>query len=222
MAPKKTHGMSRSREYACWKALKNRCTNPKNNQWKDYGGRGITVSERWMDFINFFEDLGKIPEGMEIDRIDNNKGYSKENCRYVSKKENSRNRRTTKIHKIDQEKFVQQKLIELIGWTKNQFRWFRDRYGINWILENFRDGTLPKKTNISLDENEILGSKFGDWEVIRFIGRKKSSGNIYLCKCKCGIEKEVVGYNLRSGKSTRCRSCAYHAQIIKPNIKKAQ
>ena len=144
----------------------------------------------------------------QIDRIDNEKGYFKQNCRWICAKANSRNRRTNKKHKTFQGNLVQQELIEKIGWTKNQFRWFSKRYGISWILENFKNGTIPKKTNVLIDKEELIGKLFGKWIVIKFISYKRSEGNRYLCKCECGVEKEVVGYYLRSGKSKQCRSCA--------------
>jgi len=220
MAPKKTHGMSGSKEYACWRALKNRCTNEKNVQYKDYGGRDITVCDRWMKFENFYEDMGKCPEGYEIDRIDNNLGYFKENCRWTTKTINSRNRRSTTIHKLDSKNMVQQELIDQIGWTKNQFRWFRKNKGLAWILENFKNGTLPERTNQPIDKDDLIGKTIGKWTVLQFISYKRSEGNRYLCRCECGIEKEVVGYYIRSGKSTQCRKCSYKNQKIKPNPKK--
>ena len=211
------HGMSHTKEYGCWRALKNRCTNPENSQYKDYGGRGITICERWMDFVNFYEDMGKSPEGYEIDRIDNDKGYCKENCRWTTKKENARNRRSTKQHSTHKGSLVQQELIDQIGWNKDQFRWFLKRYGITWILENFKNGTLPLKTNQPVDKDELIGKTIGKWTVLEFVCYKKSDGNRYLCRCECGLEKEVVGYYLRSGKSTQCRKCAYRNQENKPN-----
>lgn len=217
MAPKKKHEFYNTKEYRCWRALKSRCNNPNHAQYKDYGGRGITVCERWNAFLNFYEDMGKSPEGSEIDRIDNNKGYFKENCRWTTRKTNSRNRRSTKKHKMSYGSLVQQELIEQIGWTKNQFRWFIDRYGIEWIIKNFKDGTLPQRTNIALDKEEMIGKTYGKWTVLSFVRYKKSDGNRYLCRCACGEEKEVIGYHLRSGKSTRCRSCAYKDQENKPN-----
>lgn len=220
MAPRKTHGMSKTKEYQCWRAFKNRCTNPKNIQYPDYGGRGITICKEWMKFEKFFEDMGICPKGYQIDRIDNDKGYYKENCRWTTRTINSRNRRSATIHEIDSTDIVQQELIDKIGWTKNQFRWFRNRYGISWILEGFKNNTLPERSNIPVDKDELVGKIIGKWKVLKFVSYKRSEGNRYLCVCECGVEKEVVGYYLRTGKSTKCRKCSYKDQKNKPNPKK--
>lgn len=220
MARKIKHGMSHTKEYKCWSALKNRCLNPDNIQFKDYGGRGITVCKRWLEFVNFYEDMGKCPDNHEIDRINNNEGYSKENCRWTTKKINSRNRRSAKKHTTPSGDLIQQELIEKIGWSKNQFRWFKKKYGIAWILENYKNNSLPLKTNIPLDKDDLINKKFGKWAVLSFSRYQKSRGNIYICKCECGQEKEVYGYYLRSGRSTKCHQCAYKDQENKPNPRK--
>lgn len=80
-----------------WQMLRQRCTNPKKKQFKDYGGRGISCCERWDTFTNFLEDMGEKPKGYQIDRIDVNGNYCKENCRWVSPKENANNRRNNRI-----------------------------------------------------------------------------------------------------------------------------
>ncbi len=91
----KTHGMTHTSEFVIWSDIVRRCTKPYHASWADYGGRGITVCERWLKFENFYEDMGNRPEGLEIDRIDNDKGYFKENCRWTTRTENNRNRRPT-------------------------------------------------------------------------------------------------------------------------------
>lgn len=63
------HGMHGTRTYRSWDAMKQRCTNPKNSRWDDYGGRGVAVCSRWLDFANFLADMGVRPSGATLDRI---------------------------------------------------------------------------------------------------------------------------------------------------------
>lgn len=87
-----THGMSKGRTYRIWRHMRNRChlkTHPRYDEW---GGRGITVCERWHTFVNFYEDMGEAKDVMSIDRIDNNLGYYKENCRYADKYTQAQNK----------------------------------------------------------------------------------------------------------------------------------
>jgi len=94
---KKTHGLRHTSEYNTWVGMKKRCDINKANKedFDLYAGRGITVCDRWIEsFENFIEDMGMKPNPKySIDRIDNNKGYSKENCRWATNKQQSRNKR---------------------------------------------------------------------------------------------------------------------------------
>lgn len=86
------HGLHGTRSYFAWAEMKKRCDNPSQVFYYRYGGRGITYQKDWKDFVNFYRDMGECPEGLELDRIDNEGNYTKENCRWVTHKENCNNR----------------------------------------------------------------------------------------------------------------------------------
>ena len=89
------HGMKGTPTYHSWRAMKSRCLNPKDPAFFNYGGRGIDVHAPWLDFRCFLADMGVRPDDRELDRIDVNGGYSPENCRWATRKQNSVNKRGT-------------------------------------------------------------------------------------------------------------------------------
>ncbi|NGX36877.1 MAG: hypothetical protein K1000chlam2_00022 [Chlamydiae bacterium] len=92
------HGMYRSNVYGIWEEMIQRCSNSNNQNFKKYGGRGIKVCESWKDdFLNFWGDMGNKPEGMSLDRIDNDGNYSKSNCRWADRLTQSQNTRRSHL-----------------------------------------------------------------------------------------------------------------------------
>jgi hypothetical protein len=85
--------MTDKRLYWVWAAMLDRCRNPNNKQYKDYGGRGIKTCERWLSFDNFAADMGTPGEGMTLDRRDNDGDYEQKNCQWVPRSVQNANRR---------------------------------------------------------------------------------------------------------------------------------
>ena len=88
---------SKTTTYKSWAQMLGRCRNINNHNYSYYGGRGIIVCERWLSFDNFLTDMGERLKGTSIDRIDNNKGYFKANCRWTTHKEQCRNRTSNRV-----------------------------------------------------------------------------------------------------------------------------
>lgn len=128
------HGRTKHPMYSRYNSMMARCYDEKNWEYANYGGRGITVCDRWVDSIdNFIADMGEPPtKEHSIDRVDNDKGYSPENCRWATKKQQSENRRVTYMFTMN-------------GVTKSAADWSRDlgmtkkgvlfRIASGWSLE---------------------------------------------------------------------------------------
>ena len=102
--------------YQRWATIVERCTSPTSTKWKNYGGRGITVCERWLRFDNFLADMGVPPEGLTIDRINNDGNYEPGNCRWATPKEQRANQRPRQPGKRQKKRTQQQADRESLLW----------------------------------------------------------------------------------------------------------
>lgn len=129
------HGLSKTKEHSAWRGMLGRCHNPSNKRFSYYGGRGIKVCERWRNsFEDFYSDMGPAPSKLHsIDRIDNERGYSPENCRWATKSQQARNIRQTQFLEFNGE------TMSLPDWAdKLKIKHETLRYRINvagWTIE---------------------------------------------------------------------------------------
>jgi len=128
-----THGKRFSKEYKIWRSMKERCYNQNNKRYHRYGGRGITICDRWLNsFENFLSDMGEKPEEYSIDRIDNDGNYCPENCRWATRTEQANNRSSNNLLTIHG------KTMTLSEWcrdTGQNHKTVQTRLSRNWTPE---------------------------------------------------------------------------------------
>lgn len=132
----KKHGKSNTRLYHIWRQIKTRCYNKNNRDYTTYGGRGIKMCDEWRDNFNTFYDWAienDYKENLTIDRIDVNNNYEPDNCRWATKKQQSRNKRDTLYYTVNGEQRSLKEWCELykINYNKVYCRIHRD----NWSIE---------------------------------------------------------------------------------------
>lgn len=121
---KMEHGLTETSEFKSWSSMLTRCNNPKYHLKQDYSERGITVCDRWLSFKNFIDDMGMKPfQKASIERIDNDKGYYPENCKWASRIEQNRNKRSNIVIEHDGQKMVMAQWTEKYGINYHAFRY---------------------------------------------------------------------------------------------------
>ena len=121
-----THGHTinntMSAEYQSWRAMIARCTDDSHPAFDRYGGRGIKVCKPWYAFDNFIRDMGTRPDGSQLDRIDNDKGYCKTNCRWVSKRKNANNKSNNRVTEYKGKTYTIAQLSRKLGITRYEVK----------------------------------------------------------------------------------------------------
>lgn len=207
-------------EYNIWVHMKNRCGNPNNPRFNDYGGRGIKVCDRWLhSFENFLEDMGEKPSPKySLDRIDVNGDYCPENCRWADDKTQANNTTRNVYIEYNGVKKTAKEWEDELGIHAKTIIW---RYNQGWAIEDvlcvkdkrFKDVNindndlieeLPKRDSRMIDmtgytKNHITVIEFAEQ---RMVGKAKK--NFWRCKCDCGKEFLAEGSEIRTGHVTSC------------------
>jgi hypothetical protein len=168
----KTHGESDSPIYDVYVAMVQRCTNPNNRSYKNYGGRGITIDPTWSSFEKFYEDMGSCPKGFTLERVDNNGPYSKENCKWATRTEQNRNTRANRF-------------VEIGGVTKTISQWAESSGLPSKIISYRLNHGFPfemllsplKKKRTFVEYNGSIRS-IREWEMITGIPKQTLTGRL--------------------------------------------
>ena len=170
--------MSRSRMYSRFCSMHARCYDSENSHYHRYGGRGIYVCEKWHVFDNYYSDLGDIPRGLSVDRIDNDGPYAPENCRVATATQQARNKSNNHIIYLDGESKTMAEWAEITGLPRTSIR---NRLQRGWSAEEalttpisgpgyrFRDGSVCGYRGVYFNQ--------GKWQArIRLNGRRRHIG----------------------------------------------
>lgn len=174
------------RELQTWSKMKGRCLNPKDQAYDRYGAKGVTVCSEWLSFECFVRDMGPRPEGMSLGRIDNNKGYCKENCRWETKTQQNRNRSNCRPVTIE-------------GVTKNLSEW-AEEFGVS-------RRTLTNRLDRGCTSHDDLARRV-QRKTPRAPSRSKSgrvieingvSRNITQWAQACGVSRTTIAQRIKYG-----------------------
>lgn len=172
----KKHGMYKTRIYRCWTSIRKRCLSPTCEAYAGYGGRGIKVCPEWESFEQFCKDMGDMPPGMSIERIDVNGDYEPGNCKWATMKEQARNRRNGAM-------------VTAFGETLCMGEWC-ERYSIDWgTLRGRLDRGWDAESALTTPSNRIVLMLNGKQTTIPELARQH------------GIKEGTIRYRLASGRT---------------------
>lgn len=139
------HGLADSRIHRSWMSMRQRCLNPNDRAYKNYGGRGISIADRWNSFENFMQDMGMMPDGYELDRIDVNGNYEPKNCRWADLKTQANNKRNNRWLELNGISKTLTQWCDSTGVTKSAAQ---KRLALGWSVE--KTFTTPVRGQRSL------------------------------------------------------------------------
>lgn len=183
--------------YRSWEAMKYRCLNKNAKDYPKYGGRGISIYPPWLDFKNFYADMGDRPDGTSIGRIDNNGDYTPENCRWETPQQQQSNTSS----RVVAEGYTIEDLVRITGLNYNTIE-LRLRRGLS--VSDILETPHGQRSNSTLKPTiPDLGKRNSKLEIIG-IKRDNKGEVVYTCKCDCGNTKEVTRRNFTKTQSCGC------------------
>jgi hypothetical protein len=186
--------------YTVWRSMIDRCTNKKSEAWPDYGGRGISICERWLaSFPAFVSDMGPRPDGYQIERENNDGNYNPSNCKWATRKEQQRNRRNTRRVIIEGRQYLIADLAE--------------RSGLKW-------DTIRDRVRAGLPLDKVLSSeRFVFTAGLALGGKASGAKKLALTHCKNGHEFTQENTRITPEGWRNCRRCHADRQLYR-NTKK--
>lgn len=180
------HGKSKTRVYNIWMGMRQRCNNRNHVAFADYGGRGITICKRWQKFENFYADMGDPPPKHEIERINNNRGYSPSNCRWATRREQQNNRRTNRTLRVS-------------GVTRTIAEWSE--------LTGIHSNTITQRIDAGMSAKKILSKeKMYDLAGLELGGKANGARLKARTHCKNGHPFDDQN-SYHNGRQRICRAC---------------
>lgn len=190
------HGGYNTGAYTSWQCMRDRCSNPNFRHYDRYGGRGISVCKRWEKFANFLIDMGPRPYGCTIERIDSNGNYTKANCRWATKREQSNNTSRNRNYTYRGESHT---LTEWCRALSLHYDRIRSRLKLGWTF--LRAVTTPITEHGA--RAEMVGARFGKLVVLEYADTVDKRAR-WKCRCDCGRIYIGVGKFMRQGRVVSC------------------